>query len=312
VTTIAQGLEVPWEIAFLPDRRALITERPGRVRLLSSQRRLSPDPVAQVAVSADGEGGLLGLAVDPDFRRNRFVYLYRTVAARNQVARHRLDGGRLREQAVVLDGIPGGFVHDGGRIHFGPDRRLYVSTGEAGQPEQAQDRSSLGGKFLRLDPADYRGAGATRPEVFSFGHRNPQGFDWQPGTGRLVATEHGPSGGDGPRGFDEVNLVRRGANYGWPRVFGDDRRAGTVAPVALYEEAIAPSGGSFVSLPGSAWTGDFVFGALVGEQLRRLSFAGGRVAADRALFDGEFGRLRTVVEGPDGALYALRIVPPAG
>ena len=330
VTTIVRDLEVPWEIAFLPDRRALITERPGRVRLMSHDGRLRAEPAARVAVSGEGEGGLLGLAVDPEFRRNRLVYLYRTVGGGNQVARYRLDGARLREQAVIVDDIPGGFVHDGGRLQFGPDRRLYISTGEAGQPSLAQDRASLGGKVLRLGPATYRGAGAARPEVYSFGHRNPQGFDWQPGSGRLVATEHGPSGGDGPRGFDEVNVVRAGANYGWPQVFGRDRRAGTAAPVALYEEAIAPSGGSFVSLPGSAWTGDFVFGALVGEQARRLSFAGGRVTADRALFEGEFGRLRTVVEGPDGALYALtsnrdgrgsprdgddrvlRIVPPAG
>jgi glucose/arabinose dehydrogenase len=145
-----------------------------------------------------------------------------------------------------------------------------------------------------------------------------------------VATEHGPTGGDGPRGFDEVNFVRRGGNYGWPEIFGDQRRAGLIPPVVLYRDAIAPSGGTFVSLPGSRWTGDFLFGALVGEQIRRLCFAGARVTCNQELFAAEFGRVRTVVEGPDGALYALtnnrdgrgtpregddrvlRIVPPAG
>jgi glucose/arabinose dehydrogenase len=329
VATVARGLEAPWEIAFLPDRRALVTERPGRVRLMLADRRLLPDPVADVSVSQRGEDGLLGLAVDPEFSRNRFVYLYRTTGDENQVVRYRLDGERLREQAVIVDSIPAAPVHDGGRIHFGPDRQLYVSTGESGNPDLAQDRGSLGGKFLRLSPEDYRG-GSARPEVYSFGHRNPQGFDWEPGTGRLVATEHGPTGGDGPRGFDEVNLIRRGANYGWPRVFGDRSPPGLTAPAVVYENAIAPSGGTFVSLPGSAWTGDFLFGALVGEQMRRVCFAGGRVSCNQALFEGDFGRLRTVVEGPEGALYALttnrdgrgsprdgddrvlRIVPPAG
>jgi len=330
VETAATGLEVPWEIAFLPDGRALITERPGRVRLLSAAGRLQAAPVAQVSVASDGEGGLLGLAVDPQFARNRFVYLYRTTGEDNEVVRYRLDGARLREQAVVVEGIPAGAIHDGGRIHFGPDRRLYVSTGESGNPDLAQDRGSLGGKFLALGPAAYRGAGPARPEVFSLGHRNPQGFDWQPGSGRLVASEHGPSGGDGPRGNDEVNVVRAGANYGWPEISGDERRGGLESPAALYRDAIAPSGATFVSLPGSAWTGDFLVAALVGEQMRRLSFAGARVTGNEALFEGDFGRLRTVVEGPDGALYALtnntdgrgspregddrvlRIVPPAG
>jgi glucose/arabinose dehydrogenase len=328
VQTIATGLEIPWEIAFLPDGRALITERPGRVRLLGPDGKLRPSPVANVDVVADGEGGLLGLAVDPDFERNSFVYLYRTTDRGNQVARYRLDGTRLREQAVVIQDIPAGRVHDGGRIRFGPDRRLYVSTGETGNGELAQNPDSLGGKFLTLTPDAYRGDGG-EPQVFSTGHRNPQGFDWEPRTGRLVATEHGPSGSDGPHGFDELNVVRQGGNYGWPEVYGREHGA-FVAPVAVYEEAIAPSGGSFVTKPGSAWTGDFLFGALVGEQIRRVRLRGDRVVVNEPLFEGEYGRIRTVVQGPDGALYALtsnrdgrgsprdgddrllRIVPPAG
>jgi glucose/arabinose dehydrogenase len=320
--TVATGLEAPWEIGFLPDGRALVTERPGRVRLLSRELKLRDEPVARVEVAATDESGLLGLAVDPDFERNRFVYLYRTTSDGNEVLRYRFVGDRLAPEAVIVDGIPAGVIHDGGRIHFGPDGDLYISTGEAGQDSLAQDRRSLGGKFLRLDPRAYRGDGRTRPEVFSLGHRNAQGFDWQPRGGRLVATEHGPDGDD------EVNVLRRGANYGWPDARGEDQDP-FASPIAVYPRSIAPSGATFVSLPGSAWTGDYLIGALVGEQVRRLSLDGARVTRDEALFEGELGRVRTVVEGPDGALYALtsnrdgrgspregddrivRIVPPA-
>jgi glucose/arabinose dehydrogenase len=323
VESVATGLEVPWEIAFLPDGSALVTERPGRVRLLSRDLRLRDEPVAEVDVDAIGEGGLLGLAVDPDFERNRFVYLYRTANGGNEVARYRFEGGRLEEDTVVARGIRAAAVHDGGRLRFGPDGDLYFSAGDAGEGSLAQDRGSLNGKVLRLSQRQYRGGGRARPEVFSLGHRNPQGFDWQPRTNRFVEDEHGDQGND------EVNLLRRGANYGWPEAQGEDHD-GFAAPLAVYPDAIAPSGATFVRRPGSGWTGDYLIGALVGEQVRRLSFDGARVTRNEALFEADFGRVRTVVEGPDGALYALtsnrdgrgapregddrilRIVPPAG
>ncbi len=301
VETVAEGLNTPWEIGFLPDGRALITERAGRVRMLLPDGDLRT--VGTVAVEATGEGGLLGLAVDPQFERNSFLYLYRTTARGNEVARYRLDGSRLREEEVVVQDIPAGVNHDGGRIRFGPDGNLYVSTGETGNGALAQDPDSLGGKFLRVAVQDVRGGGG-EPQILSRGHRNSQGFDWHPRTGRLVATEHGPSGGDGPRGFDEVNVVREGGNYGWPEVYGSDHGRFD-RPAIVYEEAIAPAGGSFVTLPGSAWTGDFVFGALVGEQVRRVRLRGNRAAVDERVEEVDVGRVRTVVEGPDGALYAL-------
>lgn len=322
VKTVATGLEAPWEIAFLPEGGALITERAGRVRLLDADLDLRERPVGEVPVSQIGEGGLLGAAVDPDFARNRLVYLYRTTDSGNVVTRYRLSRGRLREQATIVSGIAAAPIHDGGRIRFGPDDRLYIATGDAADESLPQRAGSLNGKLLRMEPRAYRGEGG-RPEVFSLGHRNPQGFDWERGSGRLYASEHGPDGDD------EVNLLGRGSNYGWPEVRGS-AHGRFAAPLAVYEESIAPSGASFVKLPGSSWTGDFLIGALVGEQIRRLRFAGRRVTRDEALFEGEFGRVRTVVEGPDGALYALtsnrdgrgsprdgddrvlRIVPPAG
>lgn len=323
VETLVTGLEVPWEIVFLPDGRALVTERPGRVRVISAAGELLGRPAAEVPVSALGEGGLLGLALDPEFERNDLVYTYYTTRSGMEVARHRLEGNRLVEEAVVLDGIQAGPVHDSGRIHFGPDDRLYVATGDAGQPGLAQDPDSLNGKFLTMEASEYRGDGPGEAEILTLGHRNPQGFDWQPGSDRLIATEHGDTGND------EVNEIRPGRNYGWPEAEGADHGR-FEAPLTVYDDAIAPSGATFVSLPGSEWTGDYLIGALVGEQIRRLRLDGARVTENEALFEGEFGRVRTVVEGPDGALYALtsnrdgrgspregddrviRIVPPAG
>ena len=322
IETVATGLDTPWEIAFLPDGRALVTERPGRLRLLSKDGRLRAEPVAEVPVAEIGEGGLLGLAVDPRFRRNRFVYLYRTTEEEIEILRYRFEDDELRDEQKIAGGIAVGPIHDSGRLRFGPDERLYINTGDAGNPQLAQDPRSLNGKTLRMEPAAYRGDGG-RPEVFTLGHRNGQGLDWQPGTDRLFEAEHGQVGND------EVNVLRAGANYGWPEAEGRDHGRRFQGPVVLYEEGIAPSGASFAKLPGSAWTGDLFVAALLGEQLRRIDFEDGRVVRDKPLFVERFGRLRTVTEGPDGALYMLtsnqdgrgeptpeddrilRIVPPA-
>jgi glucose/arabinose dehydrogenase len=306
VETVASGLEIPWEIAFLPDGRALVTERPGRVRLLTRGGRLRPAPVARVPVSAFGEGGLLGIAVDPAFASNRFVYMYFTTATEMRLERRRWTGGRLVDRTSLVDGIRSGPVHDSGRIAFGPDGRLYVSTGDGGVPELAQDPASLNGKLLVLTPRQYRGPGHVAPRILAAGLRNPQGFDWQPGTGRLIANDHGPSGFDGPEGYDEVNEIVAGGNYGWPEAIGDDTGGGRfVAPLRVYLDPIAPSGATFVSRPGSRWTGDYILASLRGSQLRRLVLRGRRVVRDQPLLRGRYGRLRTVVEGPRGCLYVL-------
>jgi glucose/arabinose dehydrogenase len=306
VETVATGLEIPWEIAFLPDGRALVTERPGRVRLLGRGGRLRRGPVARVPTSALGEGGLLGLAVDPAFRSNRFVYVYFTTATGMRLERRRWTGTRLADPVLLVDGIRAGPVHDSGRIAFGPDRRLYVSTGDGGEPALAQDPAALNGKLLALTPRRYRGPGHAHPHIVAMGLRNSQGFDWQPGTRRLIANDHGPSGFDGPEGYDEVDEIVQGGNYGWPQAIGDDTGGGRfTAPLRVYPDPIAPSGATFVSRPGSRWTGDYVLAALRGEQLRRLVLRGGRVVRDQPLLQGRYGRLRTIVEGPRGCLYVL-------
>jgi glucose/arabinose dehydrogenase len=329
VEVLARDLDVPWDLAFLPDGRALATERPGRVRLLSASGRLSPRPVATVPTEARGEGGLLGIAVDPDFAEGRrFVYLYATTSQGMQVHRWRMSGDRLRRDGVVLGGIAAGAIHDSGRLRFGPDDRLYVATGDSGTGPLAQQRTSLNGKILRLTQAQFRGR-TSRPELYAIGVRNPQGLAWSPGARRLTITDHGPSGFDGPGGDDEVNVVRRGGNYGWPVVRGRDHGSFD-APSQVYPSAIAPSGATFVTRGGSSWTGDFVFAALKGRALHRLRFDGRRVVRDETLLPRRYGRLRAVVEAPDGALWVttsnrdtygspvsddddriLRVLPPA-
>jgi glucose/arabinose dehydrogenase len=305
VRTVATGLQIPWDIAFLPDGSAFITEQPGRVRLLNTAGELRPQPVAIVPVSTQGEGGLLGIAVDPHFADNRYVYLYFTSAAVMKLERWRWTGSELVRETTIVSAIRAGKVHDSGRIAFGPDGRLYVATGDAGKPALAQSPQSLNGKFLTLNPAQYHGAELVRPTVLARGLRNPQGFDWQPGTGILLSNDHGPSGFDGPEGFDEVDQIVPGGNYGWPKAIGVATAGGKYrAPLEVYRQPIAPSGGTFLRAP-SLWTGSYVLAGLRGQTLRRLELGNGRVVVDEPLLDHEFGRLRTVKEGPNGCIYVL-------
>ncbi|HEV2819632.1 MAG TPA: PQQ-dependent sugar dehydrogenase [Solirubrobacteraceae bacterium] len=322
---ITTGLEIPWDVAFLPSGDALVTERPGRVRLVGSDGELADEPVAEVEVQARGEGGLLGIDLDPRFEDGRrFAYLYLTTADGMEVQRWAVeeDGTAMELDGVVLEGIAAGPIHDSGRLRFGPDGALYVLTGDAGDTSLPQDATSLNGKVLRLTPGQFRSS-TTEPQIVSSGHRNPQGLDWQPGSGRLFATEHGPTC------CDEVNVIREGRNYGWPEVVGEDHGDFT-APVQLYQDTIAPSGAAFVTGEGSSWTGDYVLAALAGRELHRLELDEAEVVGDEVLLGGEYGRLRAVVEAPDGTLWVttsnrdgrgdpveeddriIRLVPPAG
>jgi len=314
IEVVAQGLQVPWAIDFAPDGRIFLTERPGRIRVIR-EGELHPEPWAQLPVAHEGEGGLLGLALDPNFAQNGFVYVYYTYREGNRlwnrVVRLTEREGRGADPFVLLDRIPGSVIHDGGRIKFGPDGKLYITTGDANAPSSAQEVTSLAGKILRLNPDGSIPADNPFPNspVWSYGHRNPQGLAWHPITGALFSTEHGPSGLPPNCCHDEVNVIEPGRNYGWPRVFGIARDPQFVDPILESGlDTWAPSGATFYStdrLP-EEWRGRLFFAALRGQHLQRVTLrAPDFRSVERAekLFVGDFGRLRDVVQGPDGFLY---------
>jgi glucose/arabinose dehydrogenase len=305
VETVADGLEVPWAVAVAPDGRLFVTERPGRVRIVDASGLRREPALVVDAVYARGEAGALGLALDPDFQANRWVYVYHTERAGggavNRVARYREVNDRLVERVLLLDGIPAADIHDGGRIRFGPDGLLYVTAGDAANTGLPQDLASPAGKILRITAS-----GATPPgnpfasPIYSAGHRNPQGLDWHPSTGALWASEHRATGND------EINVIRAGANYGWPRIEGAAVMPGMETPIVFYNPAIAPSGASFYRgsrFPGFA--GNLFVATLRGMHLLRLTIDGQRVVAQERILEERYGRLRDVVAGPDGYLYLL-------
>ena len=312
IETVATGLEVPWSIAFTSPTRMLVTERPGRVRVVENGV-LRPQPIATIAVESTGETGLMGMALAPGYAGSHVLYLSYAHGSgssiRVRVEEYRDEGSRLVPVRVILDGLPASQYHAGCRLRFGPDGKLYVTTGDATERDLAQRMDSLAGKTLRLEPDGSIPADNPFPKspIFSLGHRNSQGLDWQPGTNLQFQTEHGPSGFDGPGGGDEVNIVEAGKNYGWPVVHHRASKAGMVSPLLEFTPAIAPSGASFVrggALP--SLSGDFVFAALRGERLVRVRFDRAdprRVAFVEDLVAGDYGRMREVMAGPDGALY---------
>lgn len=293
--TVQTGLNVPWDIAFLPDGQLLVTERPGTLRRIGSNPFSFPIP----SVAGAGEGGLMGIALHPDFTTNHLVYLYYTTndPLRNRIARFTLEGNSLTFEKVIMDNIPSAIYHDGGQIAFGPDGMLYLTTGDASTPATAQNLSSLSGKTLRLT-AD-GGIPSDNPfgtAVWSYGHRNAQGIAWD-AQGRMWQTEHGRSGATS--GFDELNLIEKGKNYGWPTIEGSETAAGMVTPARNSTASVtwAPSGIAYVN-------GTMYFAGLLGSSLYAADIgADGKVTGFRQYFKGTYGRLRGVVLGPDGFLY---------
>ncbi|HWR58947.1 MAG TPA: PQQ-dependent sugar dehydrogenase [Thermodesulfovibrionales bacterium] len=311
-----QGLDIPWSLIFLPDGSALVSERPGRIRVIRDGK-LQDKAYAELEVAHVGEGGLMGLAVHPAFPKEPFVYAMHTYRRGddlyNRVVRLRDEGTKGSIDRVIIDGIPGGRVHDGGRIAFGPDGMLYITAGETSHSELAQDMTSLGGKILRVTPEGDipEGNPFKGSAVYSCGNRNPQGLAWQPGTGKLFESEHGPSGEFGHFGHDEINVIVKGGNYGWPKVIGAPSLKLYIDPTIVWKSTTPPSGMTFYR--GALLNhlkGDLFVATLKSECLVRVQFDGkGEVRRIEKWFSdgkkGKFGRLRDVVEGPEGALYFL-------
>ena len=256
------------------------------------------------------EGGMLGVTIDPNFTENEYIYLYYTyneLLSTSNIVRYQVTDGTITEDRILIDGIPGGPFHDGGRIQFGPDGKLYITTGEAGNPALSQDLNSSGGKILRINsdgkiPED----NPWQTPIYSIGHRNPQGIDWDESE-NLIATEHGPSGWRGST-HGEINLIIPGANYDWPDIIGDESKDDLQNPILHTGDDIwAPSGVEFYSEEKiSQWIGKYFVVALRGSHLHMIDFdMKNKVISHEKLFQDEFGRLRDVKTGPDGYLYIL-------
>jgi glucose/arabinose dehydrogenase len=320
--TVVKGAEVPWDIAFTSPDRMLFTERAGRVRQVRKGVLVNePLAVIEGVVHIGGENGLMGMCLDPDYSENKFIYLaygYSKLENGNdsdiRVVRYTDTGNALENATVIIKGFPSGSNHAGCRVRFGPDKKLYITTGERYKRALAQDMTSLGGKILRINadgtiPSDNPFVGAevkakgTRPEIWSFGHRNPQGLDWQPGTGELYSSEHGPSGSDAPGGGDEFNHVIKGHNFGWPLVHHAETNDTSDAPLVEFTPAIAPSSGTFYT--GSLFPelkGVFLITCLRGNGLIAITPKGDTIEKQETLVKG-LGRLRAATVGPDGAIY---------
>lgn len=326
VRKIADELESPWSLAFLPDGRTLVTERPGRLRVIFGDQLLS-EPVAGVpSVLCCSHSGLLDVLVDPDFLNNHRIYLSymhgTPDAGTIRITRAVLNGNELINKRVIFESRPAmkGLDQIGGRLAFGPDNALYLTIGDRFQMEHAQNLLDDGGKIIRINtdgsiPNDnpFVGRSDALPEIYSYGHRNPQGLIGNVGDGQLWSIEQGPKGGD------ELNLITAGGNYGWPLVtyganydgtiISDQTSApGLIDPTYFWVPSVAAA--SLVSYYGNVmpddWRGDFLVGSLAGECLIRLRIDSGRVVKEERYLHHTIGRIRDVAVGPDGYIYLLQ------
>ena len=340
IEIVSEGLENPWSLAFLPDGRMLVTERPGRLRIIDLSGQLSPPLSGLPPIATGGQGGLLDVVLDPDFLENSQIYVsysakeggsYSTHVAKAVLTDFELTG----VETIFKAGVDAsGGRHFGSRLVFDNEGMLLITHGDRGMRQLAQNRQSRAGSVLRIATDGsiprsnpFAGQTVTDPAIFTLGHRNPQGMAMHPRTGKIWLHEHGPKGGD------EVNILQPGANYGWPVVsYGAEYATGQPVstktslpgladPIHIWVPSIAPSGMAFYTaglFP--QWQGDLFVGALAGQSLVRLELDGERVVGEEQLIYNELGRIRDVRQGPDGALYLLiddaeamlvRLVPAA-
>ncbi len=313
IEVFAENLTVPWSIAWTDNNRMLVNERTGKIRIIQNGK-LQDAPLLEVKeVSVGSEEGLMGLAVDPNYAENKYIYIsYAYGKGDNlsiKVVRYKDNGNSVSDELILIDKLPGAKNHAGCRLRFGPDGKLYITTGDATDREIAQDLKNMGGKILRLNsdgsiPSDNPWQNSP---VWSYGHRNPQGIDFYPGTSILWETEHGPSGFDGPGGGDEVNVIVKGSNFGWPIVSHEGHKDGMIDPVLVYTPAEAPASGMFYkSGVISQFKNNFFFGCLRGRGIIRVIVDEKdptKVVSQSKMSDVDYGRIREIAEGPDGAIY---------
>ena len=341
VETIAQGLSIPWGMAALPDGGMLITERTGTLRLLDTNGKLHPNPIQGTPdVRSSGQGGLLDVALHPDYKNNGWIYLsYSSPKASGEsgrgantaLMRAKLKNHQLIEQQLLFKALPNYSAgqHYGSRITFDSDNHVYMTIGDRGGRDETQSLNNYRGKIIRLHddgsiPTDnpYLSTVDAKPEIWSWGHRNPQGMEQHPETGKIWAHEHGPKGGD------ELNLIVKGQNYGWPIATYGVNYSGTkitdivsrpdmVSPVTYWVPSIAPCGMAFVQGNNySGWKNNILVGSLKFQQIQRLEITDGKMTHKEVLLDG-VGRVRALEQGADGYIYVavetggriMRLIP---
>ncbi len=312
IEEVARRLEVPWSIVFTSQTRMLVSERPGRIRVIENGELRAEPLHTFTEISTGGEEGLMSLALHPQYVNNKLmyaVYAYTKEGAMyDRVVRFHDDGDSISGITTIFDGIPAAQYHAGARLKFGPDGTLYVTTGDATDRKIAQDLRSFGGKILRLNDDGSIPSDNPFPNspIWSYGHRNPQGIAWN-SKGILYETEHGPSTFDGPPGGDEVNRIQKGGNYGWPVVSHEDSHEGMIDPLLVFTPAEAPASALIYSgklFP--QFKDNLFFGALIGEGLIRVVLDDkdpDKIISYEKLADVTLGRIRDVTEGPDGAIY---------
>ena len=309
IDTLASGLTVPGEIVFLPDKTIVFTERNGKVRIFRNNQLISKPASVVNDVDSTKKMGLLGMCIHPQFSKNKSIYLSFNYRKENlallKIVRYQFMNDALVNPTTILENINASPNHTGCRLRFGPDEKLYITTGDADRPILAQDLKSLNGKILRVNddgsiPSDnpFVNNGTARKEIWTYGHRNTQGIDFRPGTGQLFTSEHGPTGGD------EINIIVKGHNYGWPVVHHKDKKDGMNSPLIEYTPSIGPSQVTFYT--GNAFPflkGKLLVACLRGEKIIQLQVERNRVISEENLMISAYGRIRALAVGPDGYIY---------